>query len=182
MAGPAGINLRMWRPAGPEAPEAFLRGRRSHGTMTGNRTKLLGAALTAAVTAALLGCSPIQATRGNIVQDEKLVELQVGMSTANDVVDVLGTPSTVATFDNNVWYYIGQRTERIAFFRPEVIERRILVVEFDPDTGILQTMEELDYEDGQEVALIERETPTLGRRMTFLEQMFGNIGRFGAPE
>ena len=130
----------------------------------------------------LLGCSPIQATRGNIVQDEKLVDLQVGVSTADDVVDILGTPSTVATFDNAVWYYIGQRTERIAFFRPEVIERRILVVEFDPDTLILQSMEELDYEDGQEVALIERETPTLGRRMTFLEQMFGNIGRFGAPQ
>ena len=157
-------------------------GWRSHSAMTGKRTKLLSVGLAAAVTVVLLGCSPIKATRGNIVQDEKLVELQVGLSTVDDVVDVLGTPSTVATFDNSVWYYIGQRTERMAFFRPEVIERRILVVEFDPDTQILRSMEELDYEDGQEVALIERETPTLGRRMTFLEQMFGNIGRFGAPQ
>lgn len=150
--------------------------------MTGKRSKLCRAVLPAIVAAGLLGCSPIQATRGNLVQDEKLSQIEVGLSTSDDVAEILGTPSTVATFDNAVWYYIGQRTERTAFFRPEIIERRILVVEFDPDTGILQAMEELDLEDGQEVVLVERRTPTLGRRITFLEQMFGNIGRFGTPQ
>lgn len=150
--------------------------------MTGKRSKLCRAVLPAIVVAGLLGCSPIQATRGNLVQDEKLSQIEVGLSTSDDVAEILGTPSTVATFDNAVWYYIGQRTERTAFFRPEIIERRILVVEFDPNTGILQAMEELDLEDGQEVVLVERRTPTLGRRITFLEQMFGNIGRFGTPQ
>ena len=141
-------------------------------------TTILPAALTAiGLAVAAAACSPIKATRGNIVENERVAELQVGASTVDDVLDVLGTPSTVGTFDDRIWYYIGERTERMSFFEPEIIERRILMVAFD-DFGVLQQLEERDLEHGEEVVLVERETPTLGRRITFFEQMFGNLGRF----
>lgn len=131
--------------------------------------------------AALTACSPQVSTRGHLVEDRRLEQIQVGQSTANDVLAVLGSPSTVAPFDDHVWYYIGQRTERTAFFRPEVIERRVVKIVFD-DSGIIREMEELGVEDGMSVELVERETPTLGRRMSFLEQMVGNIGRFNPSD
>ncbi len=133
------------------------------------------------VGAALTACSPQVATRGHLVEDRRLEQIQVGQSTANDVLAVLGSPSTVAPFDDRVWYYIGQRTERTAFFRPEVIERRVIKIVFD-DSGMIREMDELGVDDGMSVELVERETPTLGRRMGFLEQMVGNIGRFNPSD
>ncbi|NBC33352.1 MAG: outer membrane protein assembly factor BamE [Alphaproteobacteria bacterium] len=127
--------------------------------------------------AALLACSPVVETRGFLVDDERLAGIEPGRTTAREVVGRLGTPTSVAPFDDRTWYYIGQRTEKVAFFAPEVTERRILVMQFD-ETGMLQEMDELSEEDGQTVALVDRETPTLGRRMTFLEQVIGNLGRF----
>lgn len=130
-----------------------------------------------AAVALIAACSPIRATRGHIVEDEKVAQLEVGISTRDDVLDILGSPTTVGTFDDSNWYYIGQRTERTAFLAPEIVERRVLLVSFD-EAGVIQRLEERGLEDAENVELVERETPTLGRRITFLEQMFGNLGRF----
>lgn len=127
--------------------------------------------------ATLIACTPIVETRGFLVDDERMAAIDPGRSTARDVLATLGTPTTVAPFDDRTWYYIGQRTEKVAFFAPEVTERRVLVLQFD-ETGLLEQMDELTEEEGQTVELVERETPTLGRRMTFLEQVIGNLGRF----
>lgn len=144
------------------------------------RARLSAGGTAALVAAALAACSPTVATRGNLVENDKLAQVQVGASTMDDVATVLGTPSTVATFDPRVWYYIGQRTEKTAFFDPDVIERRVLRLRFD-DARVVQEIRELSLEDGQPVELVERETPTLGRQMTFFEQMLGNLGRFNNP-
>ena len=140
-----------------------------------SRFGLMCAVALTAVAAA--GCSPVVATRGNMIEDSRLERIQVGQMTANDVATILGTPTTVSTFDPRTWYYIGQRTEQTAFFEPTVVERRVLKVRFD-ESGMLESMEELTLEDGQPVEMVDRETPTLGREMTFGEQMLGNLGRF----
>lgn len=137
----------------------------------------------AVATAVILGaaaCSPVLATRGNLIDDERFGLIAVGRSTVNDVANVFGSPTTVSTFDRRTWYYIGQRTQKVAFFDPEVIERRVVRVEFT-DTGIVSRIEDLDLDDAQAVELVERETPTLGRRLTVMEQLLGNFGRFNTP-
>lgn len=123
------------------------------------------------------GCSPVVATRGNLIDDARMQQVAVGRSTVNDVAAVFGSPSTVSTFDPKVWYYFGQREEKTAFFDPEIVERRVVLVEFS-EFGVVRRIEELGLEDAQSVELVERETPTLGRRLTVLEQLIGNFGRF----
>lgn len=125
-------------------------------------------------------CSPVVATRGNLIDDERFTQVAVGRSNVNDVARVFGSPTTVSTFDRRTWYYIGQRTEKVAFFDPEIVERRVIRIEFS-DTGIVRQVEDLDLDDAQLVELVDRETPTLGRRMGVLEQLLGNFGRFNAP-
>ena len=142
--------------------------------MTANRTGLW---ISGIVAVALTACAPSVNTRGNLVEDERLSQLVVGQTTARDVAALLGTPTTVATFDERTWYYIGQRTEQTAFFDPDLVERRILKIRFD-ETGRIESLEEYGPDDALEVELVERETPSLGRRMSFLEQMLGNLGRF----
>jgi outer membrane protein assembly factor BamE (lipoprotein component of BamABCDE complex) len=133
------------------------------------------------VAVGLGACAPAVNTRGNLVEDDRLGQLAVGQTTAREVATLLGTPTTVATFDERTWYYIGERTEQRAFFEPNVVERRVLEIRFD-ETGVMQSLEEYGPDDAQEVELVERETPSLGRRMSFLEQMIGNLGRFNAGE
>ena len=96
------------------------------------------------VAAALTACTPRVATRGNLVEDYRLEQVHTGTSTKADVATILGTPTTVSTFDDNVWYYIGQRVETVAFYAPEVTKRRVLRMQFDPSSGVLQDLKQLD--------------------------------------
>ncbi|MDR6291236.1 outer membrane protein assembly factor BamE (lipoprotein component of BamABCDE complex) [Inquilinus ginsengisoli] len=130
------------------------------------------------VAAAVSACTPRVATRGNLVEDYRLEQVHTGTSTKADVSTILGTPTTVSTFDDNIWYYIGQRVETVAFFAPEVTQRRVLRMQFDPTSSTLTDVKEVNLADAQQVAMVSRETPTLGRRIGILEQFLGNIGRF----
>ena len=130
---------------------------------------------------AVSACSPTVATRGNMADPDRIAEIKAGQSRREDVADILGTPTSVGTFDQNVWYYIGQKTEKTAFFEPEVTERRVVIARFD-DAGVLREIRTLDKSNGQDIDLVERTTPTAGREMGFLEQMMGNVGRFSAKD
>ncbi|MFP3480214.1 outer membrane protein assembly factor BamE, partial [Burkholderia sp. SIMBA_057] len=91
--------------------------------------------------------------------------IKAGQSRREDVADILGTPTSVGTFDQNVWYYIGQKTEKVAFFQPTVMERRVVVVHFD-DAGVVTEMKQLDANDGQQIDIVDRSTPTAGRELS----------------
>lgn len=124
-------------------------------------------------------CAPVVATRGNIADPDRVAQIKKGQSRMEDVSGLLGSPSQIGTFDNTVWYYIGQRTESTAFFEPEVVERRIVSVQFD-DKGVVTDVKTVDGTDkGEEIEFVDRSTPTRGREMTFFEQLMGDVGRFG---
>ena len=145
--------------------------------MTGSAAvKLFAMGLLISTTAA---CSPIVAVHGNFVEPERLEQIHEGISRKADVADILGTPTATGTFDPNTWYYIGQRTEKVAFFPPEVVDRQVLVMRFG-GSGVLQKLEKLDASAGQDVSFVERTTPTAGKDLSFLEQMVGNVGRFSS--
>lgn len=131
---------------------------------------------------ALAACSPIVQSRGNYVDDGRLQQLTPGTTTQNDVAYILGSPSTVAPFrEDEAWFYIGQVTEQRAFLNPQVVDRRVVAVSFD-EAGFVTQVEELSLDDAEDVALVERETPTLGREMTVMEQLLGNLGRVAGGE
>lgn len=141
------------------------------------RRLLAGAAL-----ALLLGaCSPTIEVRGYVPDEEVLASVRAGVDNQQSVSDMLGTPSTVATFDTDVWYYVSTTQRREAFFDPELVSRTIVAVEFDRN-GNVADMRRYSLADGRIVAFIDRETPTRGRELTFLEQMFGNFGRFSGAQ
>ncbi|MDP9195932.1 MAG: outer membrane protein assembly factor BamE [Pseudomonadota bacterium] len=125
-------------------------------------------------------CAPTVAVRGQIVDDEQLDQIEPGVSTREDVASVLGSPSTTATFSDSTWYYIGQTTEKTAFFDPEVTDRKIVAVTFD-DAGLVQGVQRMDREDSKVVELSDRRTPTKGKDVTIFQQLLGNLGKFAPP-
>lgn len=140
-------------------------------------TTLLAAGLAVGLTLGLAACGGEVAVRGNMPDPEVIAEIQPGGDRREDVVDKLGSPSTVSTFLDRKWYYIGQKVEQFAFMSPTVVERSVLVVSFD-ETGTVDDTLMYTLEDGQIIDPVSRETPTEGRELTVLQQLFGNLGRF----
>ena len=88
-----------------------------------------------------------------------------------------GSPSTVSTFEDSKWYYIGQKTTQFAFFQPEILERKVLVISFN-DAGYVADTRTYGLEDGKIIDPVERITPTEGREFSIIQQLLGNLGRF----
>lgn len=129
--------------------------------------------------AALAACSPVVDTRGNAPDPEKLAEIKPGVHTREQVARLLGSPSAVATFGNDTWYYVNKQTETLAFFRPKVRERQIIAIHFD-ESGVVQEVRRYNNESGREITPVARTTPAPGEELGLFEQLFGNLGRGAA--
>jgi outer membrane protein assembly factor BamE (lipoprotein component of BamABCDE complex) len=125
-------------------------------------------------------CSPYVATRGNLVDPDDLKTVTIGTSTKQDVRTALGTPTSTEPLNDNVWYYVGQKTERYGFRKEKLTERRIVAAQFD-ENGVLQTLTPIEN-SGRDIAMVARATPTSGHNLTVLQQFFGNLGRFNSKD
>ncbi len=138
--------------------------------------------LSVIITAALAtsACNPIVNKHGYVPDQERISSVQIGVDNKESVYQRLGSPSTAASFDSEVWYYISSKEETLAFFAPKVTQRDIVAVIFDDEEYVVD-IAGYTVEDGKVVEYVGRKTPTRGKELSFLEQMFGNIGRLPAP-
>src|SRR5205085_8022355 len=105
-------------------------------------------AAVALVCAALGGCTGEQFQKGYIIPPGALEQIPIGAS-QDQVLIVMGTPSTVATLNGEVFYYISQRSERPAAFMPQsVTDQRVIAVYFDP-TRHVERIANYGMKDGQ---------------------------------
>jgi outer membrane protein assembly factor BamE (lipoprotein component of BamABCDE complex) len=147
------------------------------------RTKLVLAAPAAVIlaAAALTACAPTVGQNGFQAIDAKPADIVAGTDTKQTVLTKLGTPSTTSTFEaDSVWYYISQVTEKYTYGRPQVTQRTVTEITFN-DAGQVNAVRTLGLDDGQQIAMNGRETPTRGRQLTILEQLLGNVGRGQLP-
>ncbi|WP_395832244.1 outer membrane protein assembly factor BamE [Elstera sp.] len=156
--------------------------------MTTNRTPTrrptLG--LTLGLTLFVLGsglgaCTPIVDNRGNLPTQEAVDQIIIGGSSRADVQRLLGSPTAAGTFSDKVWYYISRKQETIAFLKPAPVEQTILRVYFD-DAGLVSKLAATGGETVEFIDHTAETTPTTGHSMGFIEQLFGNIGRFGSKD
>jgi outer membrane protein assembly factor BamE (lipoprotein component of BamABCDE complex) len=138
-------------------------------------------ALAAAAAAALAlgGCLGFEGThyRGYVIDAKTMDQVRVGAS-AEQVLVVMGTPSTTSTVGGDAWYYISQKTERtLAFQQPRVTDQRIFAVYFDKNKRV-QRIANYGMEDGRVIDFVTRTTPTAGPESSFLRNMFTGLLRF----
>jgi outer membrane protein assembly factor BamE (lipoprotein component of BamABCDE complex) len=124
-----------------------------------------------AASIALAGCSPVISNRGYLENADAEAGVAAGVDTKTTIEQKLGDPSVQAAFGTDAWYYISQTERQVAFFDPTITSRHILAVYFDKD-GKVSDMKHFGLEDGNVVAFESRTTPTRGREMTFLQQLF----------
>jgi len=124
----------------------------------------------------LTGCTATVAQRGNVPDTEKLEQIKLG-DTKDNVVQLIGSPSTIGTFTDKRWYYISRKTEKVAFFNPTTVDQQVVEVLFDEQDKVLE-VKKLNLADAQDVDVVDRKTPTAGKTITVFDQFVGNLGRF----
>ncbi|MCB8837506.1 outer membrane protein assembly factor BamE [Aurantimonas sp. VKM B-3413] len=122
----------------------------------------------------LPACSTSQVLNQGYVVDEKSLELVPVGSSRDQVLLALGSPSTTATFDNEVFYYISQKRVRpVAFMEPHLVDQRVLAIYFDKD-GKVARIANYGMQDGRLFDFISRTTPTGGKDASFLGQVLSD--------
>lgn len=99
-----------------------------------------------------------------------------------EVEALLGSPSTTATVNvtGDSYYYISSVVEQRSFLEPKEIDRKVLAVRFDQFEQV-ESFAHYGLEDGRIININSRKTPTRGKELSVLQQLFSNIGKFGAP-
>ncbi|GBD41228.1 Outer membrane protein assembly factor BamE [bacterium HR39] len=129
-----------------------------------------------AFAALLAACAATVQEHGQRLNEADLAALRPGVSTKEEVAQILGSPSTVDPFDPNTWIYVTQKMEKVAF-RTDLKDQKVLVLRFD-ERGVLRSLEERGLEQAARIEPLGEATPTRGAELTLLEQLIGNIGRF----
>lgn len=142
-------------------------------------TRITNFLIAAACVAGVAACVPSASYQGFQAIDANPHEVKVGTDTRATVLARLGTPTAKASFDKDSWFYLTQISDRTAFYKPQVIRRDITEIRFDKDTQVVKSVDVFTLKDGRVVAYNKRETPTRGRELTFLEQLFGNLSTIG---
>jgi len=126
--------------------------------------------------AALTSCKTTEIMNNGYVFDQQSLDLVPVGSSREQVLLSLGTPSTTATFDTEVFYYISQkRIRQAAFMKPKLVDQTVLAIYFDKD-GVVAQRANYTLKDGKVFDMISRTTPTGGKDLTFLQQLLSGSG------
>lgn len=151
----------------------------------GTEAKWVGsvALAVALATTSLSGCTSVgEVMKNGYVVDEQSLALVPEGSSREQVLLSLGTPSTTATFDNEVFYYISQKRKRaVAFMKPQLVDQSVLAIYFDKD-GVVAKRSNYTMKDGKVFDMISRATPTGGKDFTFLQQLLSGGGGSAAAK
>jgi outer membrane protein assembly factor BamE (lipoprotein component of BamABCDE complex) len=132
-------------------------------------------ALAGLCAAAITGCAATRDFHGYVPDQALPTDVQPAVDTRSTVLARLGTPSTSSIFDDKLWVYMSSTRELLTFYYPKVVQREIVAIQFDDDDVVSDVLV-YDVNDGRTVSYNSRVTPTRGRELGILEQLFGTIG------
>lgn len=140
-----------------------MRNLRLSGCLVAVRT----AAVALVLSAALGGCFSETYHKGYVIPEGALEQIPIGAS-QEQVLILMGTPSTVATVSGEVFYYISQRAERrVAFMRQEVVDQRVVAVYFDRNRRV-ERLANYGFRDGRVFDYVSRTTPSGGNEINYI--------------
>ncbi len=148
----------------------FSRSERPSGMMFG----LKGAAivLLTAVSLSACGTPPIQ--HGYVLSEEALAQVPVG-SSREQVLLVLGSPSTTSALAGDSFYYISQTIDENPIMGRSITEQRVLAVYFD-EKGLVKQISNYGLQDGKVFDFIQRKTRTGGADLNLINQIIKGVG------
>lgn len=126
------------------------------------------------------GCTRLRGHQGYVLDPDLVNSVQKGVDTRSSVARVLGQPTFADQFDKSDWYYVSRDTRYFAYDRPKARAQTVLRIHFD-EKGVVSGVERTGLEQVAKIRPFAKTTPTLGRKRSFFQDLFGNIGAVGAP-
>jgi outer membrane protein assembly factor BamE (lipoprotein component of BamABCDE complex) len=144
-------------------------------TRTGNRPAATALAVLIALGLGLAACSTGETfQRGYVLPEGALEQIPLGAS-QEQVLLVLGTPSTVATVSGEAFYYISQKADRPISFMPiKVTDQRVIAVYFDRERKV-RRLAEYGMKDGKVFDFVSNTTPTSGNDLNVITTIIHNF-------
>ena len=101
-------------------------------------------------------------------------ELQVGKTTRNEIVQLLGSPSTTSNFDDEQsWIYISSQFKKFVFLDGSNTDQKILILSFNQNT--LKNKKLLSKKDINNIEYEETLTDSRGEKVNWIKEFFSNL-------
>ena len=109
--------------------------------------------------------------------EKKEKKLIINKSNKNDIIEVLGTPSTISKFDNNVWIYIEQKQTQSkikSFGKMKIFKNNVLVLNIS-DYGILTEKKLYNKEEMKNIDIAQGTTKSSYDRGSFIYDFMSSL-------
>ena len=119
----------------------------------------------------------VQETHGVHFLDKKQQSLTVNLSNKNDIIKLLGPPSTKSKFDKDLWIYIERRKTRttlLKFGKKEIYVNNVLLLEID-SMGLLAKKQFLDINNMNKINFIEDTTDVGYSKRSFVYDFLSSM-------
>ena len=109
--------------------------------------------------------------------EEKQTKLKINYSNKNDILKLIGPPSTKSTFDNDIYIYIERKTSNSKLSKlgkKKLIKNDVLVLEVD-NKGILLTKKFYNKEDMNNINFDENITGMNYTKKSFIYNFLSSV-------
>ncbi len=109
--------------------------------------------------------------------DKKHKKLEINSTNKNDIIKLLGEPSTKSTFDNDVWIYIERKISTGSIFKlgkEKLITNNVLVVEIN-DLGLLTNMNFYDKNTMNDIKFVSSSTKSAYKKRSFVYDFLSSM-------
>ena len=127
----------------------------------------------------LSNCSfkPVVKHHGVPSLEKKQKSLIISKTNKNDIIKILGSPSTTSKFDNDVWIYIERKQTQSKLKnlgRMKIFKNDVLVLEID-DYGILNKKEFYNKDDMENIKISEATTQSGFKKNSFIYEFMSSM-------
>ena len=123
----------------------------------------------------LNSCVGQKLVHGNLPDAQLVSMLKIGIDSKKTTTQILGEPTFKGVLGDNSFYYVGSVSSKIAFLDPKLQNQFVLELNFDKSDK-LKKLYLYDENESIDVSMSSLKTEHSGKKLTFLQQILGNIG------
>ena len=126
-----------------------------------------------------LSCSTnkVSDNHGFISLQEKFEKITINQTNKNDILKVIGPPSSISNFDNNKWFYIQRNKTNQSLLKlgiKKIDKNNILIVEFN-NKGILSDKKILNLDNMNDIKLVKEVTEKDFKKNDAMYKIFSSV-------
>ena len=132
------------------------------------------------ISACLASCVSNYEYTGLKVSPDDYNKINKSRMSKDELVEFVGSPTFSSDLGGDTWYYVYTVTDKVAFFRPQLVDEEVVAIRFKED-GSFQDIKKYTHEDISKFAYSNETTPTLGTDTNPFQQIVRNIQKYSVP-